>query len=587
MAADPPSPVQWRDDGLPGSVLYGDVYFSSEDGLAETRAVFLAGCNLPQAWENRRCFTVGELGFGTGLNIAALLTLWKQTRPPGARLHIFSLEAHPMAREDAARALAHWPEIAEAAEALLAAWPGRAKGFHRLDLPGFDAVLDLAVADAAEALSQWTGRADAWFLDGFAPAANPAMWSDEVLTLVAARSAPGACAATFTVAGAVRRGLAAAGFDVSKQPGFGRKRERLEAALPGLPIEPSALGPVAIIGAGIAGAGVARGLRNLGAEVRIFDAIGLAGGASGNPAALMSPRLEASDTPPARLSAQAFRRARRLYADTPGAVLAEGARQLAETPKDPGRFARIADGELFEPGEMIAEPEALAMPTAQVVDPAAIVAAWAGEVGGPRISGWRKTPQGLEILDQDGRPIMLADAVVVCAGPAAAQLVGAPVRPVRGQCTLAIGAKLDQAVSFGGYAVPTPEGVLFGATHQSGEDNTALRPEDDAANLASVQASLPDLAAELADRPMRSRASVRAGAPDYLPIAGAIDGQPGVFVLTGLGGRGFCLAPLLGEHIAALITGVPSPLPAPLAAIVDPARFARRAARRTSQTPAR
>ncbi|WP_240903037.1 tRNA (5-methylaminomethyl-2-thiouridine)(34)-methyltransferase MnmD [Caulobacter sp. SLTY] len=571
MAADPPSPVQWRDDGLPGSTLYGDVYFSSEDGLAESRAVFLAGCGLPHAWERRRYFTVGELGFGTGLNIAALLTLWIQTRPPGGRLHIFSLEAHPMDREDAARALAHWPEIAEAANALLSAWPGRAKGFHRLSLPAFDAVLDLAVADAAEALAQWGGRADAWFLDGFAPAANPAMWTDKVLALIAARSAPGARAATFTVAGAVRRGLAAAGFAVSKQPGFGRKRERLEAVLPGEPSDPTHAGPVVILGAGIAGASVARALAALGVETRILDTDGPAAGASGNPAALMSPRLEAGDTPPARLHAQAFRRARRLYGEVPGAVLSTGARQLAETPRDPGRFARIAQNGLFEPGEMTAEADALSMTTAQVIAPAQVIAAWAGAVEATALDALRAN----------------ARALVVCTGPAAAELTGAPVRPVRGQCTLALGASLDQAVSFGGYAVPTPEGVVFGATHQPGETDTALRPEDDEANLAAMRASLPGLADEIAGRPTRSRASIRAGAPDYLPVAGPVEGQPGVFVLTGLGGRGFCLAPLLGEHVAALIAGVPSPLPAPLAAAVDPARFARRAARRTSQKPAR
>src|SRR5678816_2662261 len=97
---DPPlSPLVWGEDGLPRSSLYGDVYFSAEDGLAETRAVFLQGCGLPDAWKGRDRFVVGELGFGTGLNIAALLDLWRRTSEPNARLHIFSIEAHPIARE--------------------------------------------------------------------------------------------------------------------------------------------------------------------------------------------------------------------------------------------------------------------------------------------------------------------------------------------------------------------------------------------------------------------------------------------------------------------------------------------------------
>jgi tRNA 5-methylaminomethyl-2-thiouridine biosynthesis bifunctional protein len=146
-------------------------------------------------------------------------------RPPA---HLLDRGA-PAGRDEAARILAHWPELGEAAQVLLDHWPGRARGFHRIDLPGFDATLDLAVMDVVEALEAWDGAADAWFLDGFSPALNPAMWREEVLAAVAARSRPGAKAATFTVAGAVRRGLQAAGFEIAKRPGFGRKRERLEA----------------------------------------------------------------------------------------------------------------------------------------------------------------------------------------------------------------------------------------------------------------------------------------------------------------------------------------------------------------------
>src|SRR6187402_3136202 len=111
---DAPSPLVWQ-DGQPRSRLFGDIYYSLEDGLAETRAVFLDGCGLPAAWAGRRRFVVGELGFGTGLNIAALLDLWRRERPPGGQLHIFSVEAHPIAAADADRALAHWPELADIA----------------------------------------------------------------------------------------------------------------------------------------------------------------------------------------------------------------------------------------------------------------------------------------------------------------------------------------------------------------------------------------------------------------------------------------------------------------------------------------
>ena len=232
-AGDPP--VVFDADGAPRSRPYGDVYFSKAGGLEETRAVFLAGCGLPQRWAGRRAFTVAELGFGTGLNIAALLELWRAERAPGAHLSIFSVEAEPLGAADAGRALTAFPELAKTAALLTERWPGRARGFHRVDLPELGASLDVAVMDAHAALEAWRACADAWFLDGFAPAVNPQMWTDALMELVAARSAPGARAATYTVAGQARRALAAAGFAVERRPGFGGKRERLEARLPGEP----------------------------------------------------------------------------------------------------------------------------------------------------------------------------------------------------------------------------------------------------------------------------------------------------------------------------------------------------------------
>ena len=103
MAQTPDNPLDWSEPGAPRSRRFGDVYYSLEDGLAESRAVFLAGCGLPDAWAGRARFTVGELGFGTGLNIAALLHLWRESGASG-RLHIFSIEGFPVAREDAERA---------------------------------------------------------------------------------------------------------------------------------------------------------------------------------------------------------------------------------------------------------------------------------------------------------------------------------------------------------------------------------------------------------------------------------------------------------------------------------------------------
>lgn len=578
-----PAIVTWEGDGPPKSTLYGDVYFSRDGGLAETRTVFLAGCGMPGAWRGRNRFVVGELGFGTGLNIAALLMLWRETCEPGATLQIFTIEAHPLTATEAARALAFWPELEPAASALLRRWPGRARGFHRIDLPEWHAIVDLAVMEAGDALNSWQGAADAWFLDGFSPALNPEIWRDEVLRRVGERSAPGARAATYTVAGGVRRGLAAAGFHVERAPGHGRKRERLEARWPGVAVE--ARRPrTAVIGAGIAGAAVSRALRALGAEVEVFDAEGPGAGASGAPAALMAPRLDAGLGPAAALFAQGARRAAQLYLSTPGAVLALGARQKPVGMKDPVRFAAIAASHLFEPGRMRLEDDShsLLMEDALTVDPAAILRAWLGDTAKQRVSALQAHGGAWRLQNAAGDTLTEVEAVCVCAGPiSGALLPEIELTPVRGQATLAKDIRIERAELFGAYAIATGDGVMLGATHDRDDVSAEPRAEDRLRNLRAIAATLPDLAERAAASPLTDWVAIRATTRDYFPLAGRVfGGGPGLHVLTGLGSRGFCLAPLLGEHLAAILLGVASPLPSPLASLVDPARFSAREARK-------
>ena len=207
--------VEWRENGVPVSTRFADPYFSITDGLAETRHVFLAGNDLPE----RFCagFHIAELGFGTGLN---LLAAWKAWEESGATtpLRFTSFEAFPMDASEMARALAVWPDLAPYAARLAAAWEGGTT------LETDTLHLNVIIGDAAKTLPEWSGEADAWFLDGFSPARNPALWSPEILASVGDHTAMGGTFATYTAAGHVRRALQAAGFDVSRRKGFGHKR---------------------------------------------------------------------------------------------------------------------------------------------------------------------------------------------------------------------------------------------------------------------------------------------------------------------------------------------------------------------------
>lgn len=591
----------WTPEGAPRSGRFDDVYFSRQDGLAESRAVFLAGCGLPEVWRGRRDFTVSELGFGTGLNIAALLDLWRRQAPAGGRLHVFSIEGFPLTRDEAAQALAAWPEIREAADALLAVWPAQTPGFHRLDLPAFGAVLDLAIGDAAWALDQWRGLADAWFLDGFAPAANPGMWSDAVLDGVRACSAPGARLASFTVAGAVRRGLTERGFAVEKRPGHGRKRERLEARLPGEPTD-SRGGRVAVIGAGMAGAATARALRALGRDVVVVETEAPGAGGSGFPTGLVTPRLDAGDAGIAGLYAQALARAGTLYRRVEGAVMAEGVLQLEGAARDAARFGKVAAQAIWperamrpldaaQAGAKLGETSAtggLDMAQALAVRPKVVLHAWLDGIAvlAGRVDRIETTASGWRLLDAHGESMVETAQVVIAAGwgsealspalaPALSPTLG--LTPVRGQADWVCGVAPPCAVAWGGYVVPTEDGLLFGATHDRGDVGTDIRPESSADNRRKLAERLPGLAGRIAGVETRSRAAVRATTADRLPLAGEI--APGLFVLTGLGSRGLCLAPLLGEHLAAAASGTPSPLPRDLETRIDPARLTQPTAR--------
>jgi tRNA U34 5-methylaminomethyl-2-thiouridine-forming methyltransferase MnmC len=199
-----------------------DIYFSQDNGLAETRHVFLDGNNLPQAWAGRREFTVSELGFGTGLNLLTLSLL----TPPG--LIYQSVEWDPVSRETILELSLRWPELTAPAQALAEVYQPQ-PGWNRWSWPWGQIVL--FVGDARELPLQLEGflPADAWFLDGFAPDRNPEIWDSHLFQWIGEMTKPGGTAATYSAAGVVKRALREAGFLVSRRPGWGRKRHMVQA----------------------------------------------------------------------------------------------------------------------------------------------------------------------------------------------------------------------------------------------------------------------------------------------------------------------------------------------------------------------
>ena len=610
----PPLPdLIWKPDGTPVAQAMDDVYFSVEDGLEETRAVFLAGCSLPARWAGRSQFTVAELGFGTGLNLLALWQMWKAHRPsPNARLDFVSFEGYLMPRDDAARALSRWPELAPLADKLLAHWPVRARGVQHIPLA--DGLhLTLHIDEVSRALPNSQFKADAWFLDGFSPAKNESMWAPEIYPLIMDRSAPGAHIGTYTVAGAVRRGLAEAGFNASKQPGFGRKRDRLQAIAPDEPLKnqadvfslhtaPSPPRSVGIIGAGIAGASAAHIFAKHGAKVTLFDtADNVGAGASGNPLALIMPRLDASDTAQARILMASYLAARHLYSGLPG-THPVCVHQQARGPEDETRFAKLLADPPFGPDLLTPHPDGgLAHHGALILEPAKLIPALIGNV--TSVTGH---PVHIDLTHRRINGTAY-DMIILASGMAIsdhAETGWLPLSPRLGQIEYSTDhSALTSAIASGHYALALGGTRLWGATFEAIDarqepiTTPAARKEN---NAALTRLDRHDWAEA---RPLNSRAGVRATTSDKLPFAGRAPDfeqclstfsslrkgvQPslappvheGIWLLGGLGARGFTFAPWLAGHLASLCFSTPSPLGRAEAELVSPMRFIYRGLKR-------
>jgi len=221
MHSDQHIDLQWRDGDVPVSTQFDDPYFSLEDGLAETRHVFLVGNHLPEQF----CpgFWIAALEFGSGLNLLASLHLWRESGQTGV-LHYTSFEAFPMPPDAMIRAQAGFEVLAAMAREFALFWR---RGLLDIDLS--DLRFRLVIGDARQIVAGWSGAADVWFLDGFSREKNPEMWQDNLLVAVVKNSARQATLTTYTAAGFVRRGLAVAGFTVARMLGFGRKRHIINA----------------------------------------------------------------------------------------------------------------------------------------------------------------------------------------------------------------------------------------------------------------------------------------------------------------------------------------------------------------------
>lgn len=603
-------------DGIevPISKQFGDVYFSKDNGLLETRHVFLNGNDLETrlgALRDFEYFCVGETGFGTGLNILALWQLWQQVHPDNhSHLHVISVEKFPLSKQDLIRALAVWSELKGFSQQLIEQYPLPIAGCHRLNFPEARFSIDLWLGDAHDVfpLIAKTHPVNAWFLDGFAPSCNPDMWEANVLNNLIRLSDIGTTFASFSVAGVLKRGLTQHGITISRPRGFGHKREMLKAIwnAPEPIAEQSqelqlhnhrnstdhfGQRQIAIIGAGIAGLSCAWGLAQRRHQVTIYEQSAPLSGASGNPLALLNPKLSPIEQSSEHLMTLAWQYALNHYQNF-SAFRPIAVQQLAQ--KNPDELLHLASEypqdllkvQTAEQLDLHTQYKSLQLTQAGSVYPQQlkdqILEHPLIQLKHAKIENITQTNvQRLTLFDHQHSPLGDFDHVIVCCAKDSQHFFeNFPIlKPIRGQVSWLNNSqhKLNpkHAYSYGGYCMQLDDQqLILGASFYPNRDDSEVLAEDHVHNYDLIHSVFPQYAERLAPvAEWHGRASVRAQSLDYFPLLGKVEKDKEIYTFSGLGSKGFLFAPLCSEVLIAMILNEACPVPETLLRKLDIKRF--------------
>ncbi|MBA6095731.1 bifunctional tRNA (5-methylaminomethyl-2-thiouridine)(34)-methyltransferase MnmD/FAD-dependent 5-carboxymethylaminomethyl-2-thiouridine(34) oxidoreductase MnmC [Pseudomonas juntendi] len=560
--------IDWDDQGRPHSRQYDDVYFAVNEGIEETKHVFLGQTRLAERFANlpaHSSLVIGETGFGTGMNFFCAWQLFDQHAPSGARLHFVSVEKYPLGAADMARAVRLWPELAAYTEPLLAQYVAVHPGFQQFTFAEGRVTLTLLIGDVLAQLPQLDAQVDVWFLDGFAPAKNPDMWTPQLFAQLARLSHSGTVLGTFTTTGWVRRSLVEAGFAMKKVPGIGKKWEVMSGAYvgalpaPGAPWyarTPATPGPrqALVIGAGLAGSASAASLARRGWQVTVLERHAAAAQeASGNPQGVLYLKLSAHGTALSQLILSGFgytrRQLERLQRGQDWDAC--GVLQLAFDAKEAERQGKLAgafDHDLLHALQRT-EAEAVAgvalpagglfYPEGGWVHPPALCQQQLQHPG-IRLVTHQEVIELRKVADQwqawAGERLLASAPVVILAAAAEVRrfdaCAGLPLKRIRGQITrlpATVGSRaLRTVVCAEGYVAP-PRGDehTLGASFDFNSDNLAPTVAEHQGNLALLDEISTDLAqrlgvATLNPEHLQGRAAFRCTSPDYLPIVGPL-----------------------------------------------------------------
>jgi len=631
------------------SKQYDDVYFSKAGALEESRYVFLEKNNLPERFSKADIFTICELGFGCGVNFLQTYKLWKKTAEKNARLFYFSCEKNPLKKDDLKNFLTNFSEIKEESDELLEKYPPMIKNWYPIPFYGGRVTLVLMFEDALQAFSNFSGKADVLYLDGFSPSKNKKMWSHELFSVLAAKSKKGTTFSTYTSAGFVKENLLKNNFSVNKTRGFAEKKEMLSGFYEpdqneyltqnlirrnntpwyNLPYslrkklkEKKAI----IIGAGFAGASVARALAERGFKITIFEKEEKpAMKSSANPVGLTKPVMNIGETVMSKISLSGFHYTKYLINDLQLNDTADfsGILQLAVDEKYENRFRQIQKTSLYdeefaywvnsnEASKIAGVPlknEGLYLPYVGRADMPALTAKFLEHEnisfsGNQKIKEIRKeTSSNWRILNESNEVIGESEIVILASGAKIrnfAQTSWLPVSPVRGQTGEFKANEKTKALKkpfvLYGFISPEKNGFhISGATYSRKNLSPQSNEEDYEELFQMASGNLPGIEKE---KDIRGWTGFRPACSDFIPIAGALPdienfknlyhdldkGKPGenyqpaehlegLYVTSGHGSHGMVYCAIAAEVIAAQILGEPMLLSKKYIDAMNPARF--------------
>ena len=650
-----PAPGINLEGETPFSYTFNDIYYSPDDGISESEHVFIDGSDLVKrivSLSAGETLTLVELGLGTGLNCLLTAQAWLQHRPPGTRLRYIAIDAFPMRKPMLQTLNARWTSLSGLTETLIKRWPAPLPGCHRRTEVFQDFSIDFWWEDAASALGDLASHGrrwvDIWYLDGFSPKTNAAMWSDTVFKAMQQLSRDDSVIASFTASGDIRRRLDNAGFSISKRPGFGRKRECITGKLreaestkpritPWDITNPVTTSPqqIAIVGAGIAGAQVARQLAERGCRVRVFDAARVATGASCQSQGITYTRVSHKFGKLPDFAGLSFVHAVDTYqqlieqgeleADTQ--VQLNGYLQLVKSDDQQANLESV----LSDPqghATLLSRADASAKAGVEI-DRSAVFFPAGGWLDLPELCqtllkhknitlientgtlSLKPTIGGFWLLvDSEERVITRESQVVLATAYDTNKQVDLdwlPLQPIRGQTSLIDASDKTNAIAIPicheGYIAPARDRQhCIGASYHPNSQSQDISDADHQHNTNQLQAALGHLFDESGLSVAGGSAAIRCATADYLPIVGfapilegfretfaplaqdrkkLVDAEapahPGLWLCCGFGSRGLSATPIAASLLVSQMFGEPPPLPRYLQQAISPARFLQRA----------